>query len=123
MSASIVTSTITGTDVPQYAHFLPKYLPRYGINTNVNMSSSCCRLSLHSRSASEYASSSLGDTEVVEPADEEGKESTSSSGSGILAYEDDGSDILVAVMAVTGADLTRVLRDQRNVVRMALEMM
>lgn len=60
------------------------------------MSSSCCRLSLHSLSASEYSSSSLGDTEVVEPADEDGKESISSVGVGIFAYEDDGSDMVCA---------------------------
>lgn len=61
------------------------------------MSSNCCRLSRHSLSASEYSSSSLGDTEVVEPADEEGRESTSSLGVGIFAYEDDGSDIVAVV--------------------------
>lgn len=49
------------------------------------MSSSCCRLSFHWRSASLYSSSSLGDMEVVEePEEEEGRESTSS-GEGMLA--------------------------------------
>src|SRR5579862_3525360 len=46
------TSNI-GNDPPQYAHFLPTYLPRYGMTTILSSSSSCCRDSLHSRSASE----------------------------------------------------------------------
>lgn len=49
------------------------------------MSSNCCKLSLHSRSASEYASSSLGDIEVVEPAEDDGNESISSVGVDISA--------------------------------------
>lgn len=67
----------------------------------VRRSSSCCKLSLHSRSASESSSSSLGDIDVSEPADEEGSESTSSNvlAGGMLAYDEDGSDI-VAVLLV-----------------------
>lgn len=80
-------------DSPQYAHFRPKYFPKYGISTNVNISSSCCRLSRHSRSASEYSSSSLGETDVVDPAELDGNESTSSAGS-MFAYEDDGLDMV-----------------------------
>ena len=62
----------------------------------VNSSSSCCKLSRHSRSASEISSSSLGEIEVVDPADEEGRESTSSSvlAGGMFAYEKEGSDIV-----------------------------
>jgi len=41
---------------PQYAHFLPRNLPANGIITIVNNNSSCCRLSLHSLSASESSS-------------------------------------------------------------------
>ena len=82
--------------IPQYAHFLPKYLPRYGTSTIVRSSSTCCKLSFHSRSASESSSSSLGDMDVVDPADDEGRESTSSSvlAGGMLAYEEDGSDMM-----------------------------
>lgn len=69
----------------------------------VKSSSSCCKLSLHSRSASEISSSSLGDIEVVEPAEDDGSESTSSRvlARGMLAYEDDGSDMVEAVADVT----------------------
>jgi hypothetical protein len=65
----------------------------------VKSSSSCCKLSLHSRSASESSSSSLGDIDVSEPADEEGRESTSSSvlAGGMLAYDEDGSDMMAVV--------------------------
>ena len=72
---------------PQYAHFLPKYFPRYGTSTIVNSSSNCCRLSRHSRSASESASSSLGETEVLLPAELEGSESMSSSRLGSTVCE------------------------------------
>jgi hypothetical protein len=86
--------------IPQYAHFLPKYLPRYGTRTMVRSSSSCCKLSLHSRSASESSSSSLGDIDVSEPASEDGSESTSSSvlAGGMLAYDEDGSDMMAGVL-------------------------
>lgn len=86
--------------IPQYAHFLPKYLPRYGTKTIVRSSSNCCKLSLHSRSASDSSSSSLGDMEVVEPADEDGRESTSSNvlAGGMLAYDEDGSDMMAVVV-------------------------
>jgi len=61
-------------DSPQYAHFRPKYFPTYGTTTIVNSSSICCKLSLHSLSASlTYSSSST--EELVE---EEGSESISS---------------------------------------------
>jgi hypothetical protein len=88
--------------IPQYAHFLPKYLPRYGTRTMVRSSSSCCKLSLHSRSASESSSSSLGDIEVSEPADEEGSESTSSNvlAGGMFAYDEDGSDMMAVLLVV-----------------------
>ena len=68
----------------------------------VRSSSSCCKLSLHSRSASESSSSSLGDIEVSEPADEEGSESTSSNvlAGGMFAYDDDGSDMMAVSMAI-----------------------
>ena len=67
----------------------------------VRSSSSCCRLSLHSRSASESSSSSLGDIDVSEPADDDGRESTSSSvlAGGMLAYDEDGSDMMAVVSA------------------------
>ena len=55
---------------PQYAHFLPKYFPRYGTATIVRMSSICCNDSRHSRSASE-TNSLLSAVELVE---DEGKE-------------------------------------------------
>jgi hypothetical protein len=61
-------------DVPQYAHFLPKYFPIYGTRTMVNSSSICCNDSRHSRSASERYSSSS----TVELVAEEGRESISS---------------------------------------------
>jgi hypothetical protein len=88
--------------IPQYAHFLPKYFPRYGTRTMVRSSSSCCKLSLHSRSASESSSSSLGDIEVSEPADEEGSESTSSNvlAGGMFAYDEDGSDMVAVVFVI-----------------------
>ena len=68
----------------------------------VRSSSSCCKLSLHSRSASDNSSSSLGDIEVVEPADDEGSESTSSNvlAGGMLAYDEDGSDMAAVVLMV-----------------------
>lgn len=103
----LVISTETGyfhsmnLPQPQYAHFRPKYLPTYGIKTSVNNNSSCCKLSLHSRSASEYASSSLGETEVVEPADDDGRESTSS-GVGMFAYDEDGSDMVATICSENG---------------------
>lgn len=61
-------------DVPQYAHFLPKYFPIYGTSTIVKSSSICCSDSLHSLSASDTYSSSSTE-ELVE---EEGSESISS---------------------------------------------
>jgi len=82
-----VTTMLSWIHSPQYAVFLPKYFPRYGTSSIVSSSSICCRLSRHSRSASEYASSSLGETDVVEPAEDDGRESTSSleEGGGISA--------------------------------------
>jgi hypothetical protein len=62
-------------DVPQYAHFLPKYFPRYGTSTMVNNSSICCNDSLHSLSASETYSSSSSAEDAV---GEDGRESISS---------------------------------------------
>lgn len=68
----------------------------------VRSSSSCCKLSLHSRSASDSSSSSLGDIEVSEPADEEGSESTSSNvlAGGMFAYDDDGSDMMAVLLLI-----------------------
>jgi hypothetical protein len=60
------------------------------------MSCNCSKLSRHSRSASD-SPSSLGDVGVLEPADEDGSESISSSSvglcAGMYAYDDDGSDM------------------------------
>jgi hypothetical protein len=39
--------------LPQYANFLPKYLPMYGTMTMLSKSSNCCKLSFHSFSASD----------------------------------------------------------------------
>lgn len=61
-------------DVPQYAHFLPKYFPKYGTMTIVSNNSSCCNDSLHSLSASETYSSSSAEEAVAE----DGSESMSS---------------------------------------------
>jgi hypothetical protein len=67
-------TTVVQHDVPQYAHFLPKYFPMYGTRTMVNSSSICCNDSLHSLSASEtYSSSSTEDA-----VGEDGRESISS---------------------------------------------
>ena len=65
--------------VPQYAAFLPKYLPRYGTITIVRSSSICCNDSLHSLSASESKCDSSSSELCVSV---EGSESTSSSSSG-----------------------------------------
>jgi len=65
-------------NLPQNANFRPKYFPIYGINTIVSNSSSCCKLSLHSLSASDRSRSSS--TELVSP--DSGRESTSPSSSG-----------------------------------------
>ena len=85
-------------NIPQYANFRPKYFPTYGHSTIVSSSSSCCNDSCHSRSASDIASSSEGETEVLLPAEDEGSESISSSavGSGccIEAYDEEGLDIV-----------------------------
>ena len=63
--------------LPQYAHFLPKYFPKYGTTTIVNNSSSCCKLSFHSLSASDSSpSSSLSSMSSLSA--ESGRESISS---------------------------------------------
>jgi len=83
----------------------------------VRSSSSCCKLSLHSRSASESSSSSLGDIEVSEPADEEGSESTSSNvlAGGMFAYDDDGSDMLAVLLVIMSVRLQTVVSTNERV--------
>ncbi|KAG5288653.1 hypothetical protein I7I50_01989 [Histoplasma capsulatum G186AR] len=64
---------------PQYAHFLPRYLPTNGMITIVKSNSSCCILSFHSLSASDSSSPSLKSPSREESdAETEGKDSTSS---------------------------------------------
>ena len=65
--------------IPQYAHFRPKYFPTYGTTTIVRSSSSCCRLSSHSRSASSIRSSS----ESIESLGDASESRSSLSGDGI----------------------------------------
>jgi len=71
---SMPTPGSNSLNLPQKANFLPKYFPIYGIKTIVSNSSNCCKLSLHSLSASDKSRSSS--TELVSP--DSGSESTSS---------------------------------------------
>lgn len=83
----------------------------------VRSSSSCCKLSLHSRSASESSSSSLGEIDVSEPADEEGNESTSSNvlAGGMFAYDEDGSDMMAVLLVVVAVRLQTVVSSKERV--------
>jgi hypothetical protein len=80
-------------DVPQYAHFLPKYFPIYGTTTMVNNSSICCSDSLHSLSASDMNSSSSADETVAE----DGRESISSASEELMAWSMKLSLLLMAM--------------------------
>jgi hypothetical protein len=69
-----ISSQKPANPLPQYAHFLPKYFPIYGTTTIVNNSSSCCKLSFHSRSASDSSGSSSESMSSLSA--ESGREST-----------------------------------------------
>jgi hypothetical protein len=88
-----LSATDIQDDVPQYAHFLPKYFPIYGTSTMVSNSSICCSDSLHSLSASDMYSSSSAEETVAE----EGRESISSASEELIAWSMKLSLLLMAM--------------------------
>lgn len=78
---------MNGTNLPQKAHFLPKYFPIYGTTTIVNSNSSCCNDSFHSLSASFSSSEEAADGLLALEFDvvgEEGRESSSEGETGAV---------------------------------------
>lgn len=72
-ASTIFTACAMQVNAPQYAVLRPKYLPTNGTTTMVNSSSNCCKLSRHSRSASEsgWFSSAIVDSSSSEEGSDE----------------------------------------------------